>query len=167
METFKVIEGCETYSVSDFGNMKNNTTGYILKNSIESAGYGLVVLMHNKKKHYFKTHRLVATSFIENPEGKLCIDHINNDKMDNNVNNLRWTTHTENCQNRKINKNNTSSVKGVSYDKKTNKWQAYIYIDGLKIYLGKFTNLEDAKQARMIRANQAFGIYTNACEKII
>ena len=167
METFKVIKGCETYSVSDFGNVKNNTTGRILKKCVESAGYCLVVLMHNKKKHYYKTHRLVANSFIENPEGKLCIDHINNDKLDNNAMNLRWTTHTENCQNRTIRKDNTSGVKGVIWNKVNKNWQSNITIDGIFINLGSFNNLEDAKQARITRANQAFGIYTNSCEKII
>ena len=61
----------------------------------------------------------------------------------------------------------SSGVKGVSWDKDTNKWRARIKIDGIQIHLGLFTNLEDAKETRMIKANQAFGVFTNACEKII
>ena len=81
--------------------------------------------------------------------------------------NLRWTTHTENFQNRTIRKDNTSGVKGVIWNKVNKNWQSNITIDGIFINLGSFNNLEDAKQARITRANQAFGIYTNSCEKII
>ena len=62
---------------------------------------------------------------------------------------------------------NTSGVKGVAWSKNAKQWKAQIMIDGIYIYLGLFTNIEDAKRARMIRANQAFGVFTNACEKII
>jgi len=61
-------------------------------------------------------------------------------------------------------KDNTSNVKGVSYHKKHKKWQASITIDGIRIHLGYFSNIEDAKQARVDRANEAFGVYTNQCE---
>ena len=166
METFKIMEGFENYSVSDHGNVKNNKTARIMKQTIQH-GYHSVALTTGANKFNRKVHILVLNAFLNNLENKPCVDHIDNDKSNNNISNLRWKTHTENCQNRKINKNNTSSVKGVSYDKKNKKWQATISIDGLKIHLGKFTNLEDAKQARMIRANQAFGVFTNACEKII
>ena len=166
METFRIIEGFENYSVSDHGNVKNNKTARIMKQTIQH-GYHSVALTTGATKFNRKVHSLVLNAFLNNLENKRCVDHIDNDKSNNNISNLRWTTHTENCQNRKINKNNTSSVKGVSYDKTTKKWQANISIDGLQIHLGKFTNLEDAKQARMIKANQVFGIYTNACEKII
>ena len=112
-------------------------------------------------------HILVANAFIANPDGKACVDHIDNIKSNNNINNLRWATNSENQHNKSMSKNNTSGVKGVVWHKGKAKWQSQIMIDGMQIYLGLFTNIEDAKQARMIRANQAFGIYTNACEKII
>ncbi len=72
----------------------------------------------------------------------------------------------DNQQNRSMMKTNISGTKCVSYDKTTKQWQAYICIHGVRIALGKFTNIEDAKQARMIRENQEFGIFTHSCEKI-
>ena len=109
----------------------------------------------------------MAIAFIPNADGKSCVDHIDNDKSNNNIANLRWATHSENNPNRTMMSNNTSGVKGVSWDKDTNKWRSQINIDGININLGRFVHLEDAKQARITRANQAFGVFTNACEKII
>ena len=62
---------------------------------------------------------------------------------------------------------NTSGVKGVAWSKNAKQWRAQITIDGIYIYLGSFTNLEDEKQARITRANEAFGVLANSCEKII
>ena len=167
METYKVIKGFEGYSVSDHGNVKNNKTGRILKNCPNGRGYENVHLCKDQKRSTITVHRLVALSFLPNLDAKPMVDHIDNNILNNNYLNLRWSTCIQNGQNRQLNKNSKTGQKGVSYDKTTKKWQAYIYIDGLKIHLGSFTNLEDAKQARITKANQAFGVFTNACEKII
>ena len=65
-----------------------------------------------------------------------------------------------------MHKNSTSGVKGVSFHTGNNKWCAYIRIYGILIHLGSYDNLEDAKQARIKRANESFGVFTNKCEKI-
>ncbi len=75
--------------------------------------------------------------------------------------NLRWATPTENTQNSSKSKKNTSDVKGVVWDKSRNKWKAHVSIDGIFINLGRFDNIEDAKNVRITRANEAFGIFTN------
>ena len=167
METYKLIEGFENYSVSNLGNVKNNKTGRVKVATVYKCGYIRVFMLMNKQKYATTAHILVAKAFIENPENKPCVDHIDNDKSNNNVNNLRWATLSENQHNRSVNKNSSSNAKGVSYHKLSQKWVAYINIDGIRINLGSFTNIEDAKQARIIKANQSFGIYTNSCEKII
>ena len=167
METYKVIEGFMDYSVSDHGNVKNNKTGKIIKLSVQTDGYIRIGLRLNKVEYKKRVHTLVASAFILNPDAKKCVDHINNDKTNNNISNLRWATYVQNGMNKSMHKNNTSGVRGVYFSKSDKKWRAQISIDGIPIYLGLFTDLEDAKQARMIRANQAFGVFTNACEKII
>ena len=167
METYKVIEGFEDYSVSDHGNVKTNSTGLIKKVKANGAGY-IQVGLNTNNKHYKKyAHVLVASTFILNPESKSFVDHIDNCKANNNITNLRWATPTENARNSSKSKRNTSHVKGVVWDKNRNKWKASISIDGIVINLGRFDKKEDATQARISRANEAFGIYTNACEKII
>jgi hypothetical protein len=94
------------------------------------------------------------------------VDHIDNDKTNNNISNLRFATSKENSQNSKLRSNNTSGHKGIYFNKRAKKWRAHIQIDGININIGYFDNLEDAKIARINRANQAFGVYTNACEKL-
>ena len=167
METYKVVKGFENYSVSDFGNVKNNTTRKILKNCPNVHGYEQVQLWKDQKRSTLKVHRLVALSFLPNLDAKPMVDHIDNNILNNNVFNLRWATRVQNGQNRILNKNSKTGQKGVSFNKKMNKYQAFIQVDGILVHLGYFTNLEDATQARIIKANQAFGFFTNACEKII
>ena len=167
METYKIIEGFENYSVSDHGNVKNNKTGRIKKVKPTIKGYIHVGMTINKMKYQKMIHVLVALAFIDNPENKPFVDHIDNCKTNNNIANLRWATSVQNSQNKSMMSNNTSGVKGVVWDKHTKKWKAQIMIDGVCVYLGSFYNIEDAKQVRITKANQVFGVFTHSSEKII
>jgi len=164
-EEFKTIKNFDNYLISNFGNVKNKKTNRILKPCINSKGYFDVILRKYNKNYHKVIHRLIGESFIENPYNKLCIDHIDNNKLNNNVDNLRWCTSQENSQNSKLSSKNTSGYKGVYFNKPYNKWMSYINIDGIKINLGYYENIEDAKQARIKKANEVFGVYINVCEK--
>lgn len=164
-EIWKAINGYDNYEVSTFGRVQNTETNKILKNSINGDGYYLVWLNENGKRKNFKVNRLVAIAFIKNPDNKPCVDHINNVRTDNHIKNLRWATNKENSRNASLSKNNTSGIKGVSWHKRIKKWYAHIVIDGISVHLGYFDDLEDAKQARIKKVNNAFGIYTNSCEQ--
>lgn len=164
-ERWIVIEDYDRYSVSSFGCVRNDATGRILKGQLDTpAGYYQVWLWKNGEKKNMLIRRLVANAFIDNPTGKRCVDHSDNNIKNNNLTNLRYATHKENMQNASMNKNNTSGVKGVSFDKDKKKWRACITIDRIQIHIGYFFNLEDAKKARIDRANLAFGVYKNKCE---
>ena len=144
MEEFKNIKGFENYSVSNFGNVINNKTGRVLKPRIDnSIGYYYVILCSDGNRYNKRIHKLVAEYFIANPYNKQCVDHIDNDRLNNNVSNLRWATLKENQMNRQINSNNSSNHKGVTFDKQSNKWMAYIDINGKQQYLGRFDKIED------------------------
>ena len=167
VETYKKIDGIENYSVSDHGNVRNEKTGKNLKGSYNDQGYIRVCLNNNKIKHHKYIHKLVAEAFLLNPENKKCVDHIDNNKQNNHLINLRFATAKENGQNRSINKNNTSGTKGVSWNKKAMKWTAQIKINGKTINLGSFINKADAINIRIQRAKDEFGEYINKCELVI
>jgi hypothetical protein len=164
MEEYRKIKGFENYEVSNIGNVRNVETGRILKQSTDKKGYKKLGLRKDNVKYTSRVHRLVAEAFIPNPNNKQFVDHIDN--KSNNVNNLRWATSCENMHNRITNKNNTSTIKGVSFDNKCRKWYAYISFGGRKITIGYFDNLEDAKLARQKKAAELFGVFTNHIEKI-
>jgi hypothetical protein len=163
-EIWKQIENYENYSVSSLGQVRNDDTKKILKGCKNRDGRFHVDCCKNGIIKRFQIHRLVALAFIENPEGKLEIDHIDNNPSNNRVENLRWSTREENSRNTRIRSNNTSGVKGVCWDKSREKWSAEIKIDGIKVHIGRFNTIEEATLARQTRANQAFGVFTNACE---
>jgi len=88
------------------------------------------------------------------------IDHINGDRADNRIVNLREVTHQENCKNQKMRRNNTSGVMGVGWYKPRAKWRALISVDGKYIHLGDFDSIEDAAAARA-KAEIEHGFHTN------
>lgn len=166
MEEYRPIDDYPNYAVSNLGNVKNIRTGRILRYGLNSSGYKVIDLYNNGKSKTQQIHKLVGKAFLPNPENKPCIDHKNNNKLDNRLENLRFATLQENSRNCKISSRNTSGIKGVNWHKKTKKWQASICIDGLLIHLGLYDSIEEAKQARIIKANQVFGNFVNECEKI-
>jgi hypothetical protein len=108
----------------------------------------------------FLAHRLAwLLHYGEWPEDQ--IDHINNVREDNRIENLREATHSQNQRNKSSHKESSSKYLGVSWHKATNKWQARIRVDGIQYHLGYFTVAEDAARAYDRSALKHFGIYAN------
>lgn len=78
------------------------------------------------------------------------IDHKNRDKADNRVDNLRDTTHQKNCENRALQANNKSGVRGVSWDSANAKWIVHIKQHRKQHFVGRFELLDQAAQARTL-----------------
>ena len=90
MEIWKNIECFEEYSVSNFGNIRNNKTGRILKPRKHTGGYMRIILCKDKKHYDRYIHRLVAQAFISNPNNLPEVNHKDEDKTNNCVENLEW-----------------------------------------------------------------------------
>lgn len=95
---WRIIDDYPTYSVSNAGEIKRNEQ--IVKLTPHSEGYQVITLRNEEgEKSVRYVHRIVALAFIPNPDNKRVVDHINNNRSDNRVENLRWTTQSENCIN--------------------------------------------------------------------
>ena len=90
MDFQKDIKGYEgLYLINKDGIIKSVRNNKIMKQTITKGGYFQIGLRKDGKQKFYRVHRLVAETFIANPEGKPEIDHIDRDKSNNNVNNLR------------------------------------------------------------------------------
>tara|TARA_R110000796_G_C14343767_1_gene410704 strand:- start:38 stop:520 length:483 start_codon:yes stop_codon:yes gene_type:complete len=108
------IKGYENYTISEEGEVYNKKYERYLKHSNNGKGYLFVNLCKDGKKKQYYIHRLIALHYIEKPEDKLEVDHIDRDKTNNSVNNLRWATKAEQARNR-----NAYSNTGYKYISKT------------------------------------------------
>jgi hypothetical protein len=170
MEEFRKITNYSNYSISDFGNIRNDKTNRILSPSLsgpENNKYLVVNLRNNDGVvKNVKIHKLVAQEFLEPIPNKILVDHIDNNTSNNRIENLRFCNCQENARNKRVYSNSTLECKGVSFFKKTNKYVAYIYVDRRKCHLGIYETFEEAKQDRKKYANFFFGDFTNRCEKL-
>ena len=118
-ELWKPIMGYEgRYEISNYGRVKvvqgrdHRPCSYIKKTSITKLGYEVTTLWDGERRYGWRIHQLVAIHFIPNPENKPCIDHIDTNKLNNRVDNLRWVTHHENNQNPLTLQHNSIATKG-------------------------------------------------------
>jgi hypothetical protein len=92
------------------------------------------------KAKCFKAHRLIF--FYHHGYLPECVDHIDGDKTNNKIENLRAATKEENCHNQKIRSTNTSGCKGVSWNRIQKKWQVALCKNYKSIYFGLYEDLE-------------------------
>jgi len=159
-EIWKDIPNYEGYyQISNLGKVKRlkrktirpkgfaNIEEIILKSGLAKSGYLTVSLTKDKKAKTHTMHQLVAITFLNH---KPCgydsvIDHIDNDKLNNKIDNLQITTVRHNSS--KDRKNTSSKYTGVCFVKRENKWSASIVINKKNVSLGQYKNEYDAHLA--------------------
>ena len=163
-EEWRSIDGFINYQVSNIGRVRNANTGRILKSAINERRYNTVILHGDNHRSTKMMHRLVAQEFLEKCNESQ-VDHINHDKLDNCVSNLRWVSNQQNSMNKTKTSSNTSSkYKGVSFDRKRNKWAVAIKINNKKKFLGYFVDEKDAARAYNNKAVELFEDYASINE---
>jgi hypothetical protein len=123
--------------------------------SVDGKGY----LFGRIDYHMYRAHRVAwAAYYGEWPVN--FIDHVDGDRKNNKIDNLRDVTHEQNCRNSAMRYTNTSGRIGISFDRRSSKWYAYIRVGGKMKNLGVFKARDDAIAARE-RAELEFGYHPN------
>jgi hypothetical protein len=133
---------------------RHRVKGGVLKQHLNSEGYYVVSLWKDRKRKLCRVHRLLAEHFIPNPENKRCIDHIDRNRQNNSLDNLRWATDKENCNNKnhdeyKVKKTNKLGIKNIHYCE-TNKYYKFKITRDKKQHVKYFQTLEEAIEYKSI-----------------
>jgi hypothetical protein len=143
MEEWKVISDYPNYSVSSFGNVRNDKTGKLLKIQPNHQNYCRVCLCKDGISKFISLHYLVFKHH-SNTEINDEIDHIDRNRLNNNISNLRIANRQLNSRNTNKRKGCSSNYKGVSYYKSRCKWIAKITINYKGHHLGCFQTEAEA-----------------------
>jgi len=149
MEKWNTIKGYESYEISNLGNVisyKRNQPK-LMKPSLGKRGYLSIGLTNNSFEKKYKVHQLVAMAFLNHkPNGvTIVVDHINNNKLDNRIENLQLISQHRNTI--KNSRKGTSKYVGVSWVTRDQKWNARITINGNYKSLGNYTDEFEAHLA--------------------
>ena len=143
------VQSYPNYRIDRDGTITNIKTGKVKASCINSqTGYKMVSLYHCGREKHESMHRLLATHFIPNPDGKPYVDHIDRNKLNNDLSNLRWVNGTEN----NLNGGGQDRENHCIYERKKN-GQFYLYKvivqrNNVCKYVGSAKTLEEAKTIR-------------------
>ena len=93
---YKVLDDYPLYEINEFGVVRNRNTHYVTSQRMNRNGYLYVQLLHEGKNHMCLVHRLVAETFIPNPDGLPLVNHIDECSVHNSVDNLEWISYKDN-----------------------------------------------------------------------
>lgn len=154
-EVWKPVTNFPNYSISNEGRIKNTKHNRLISQCFDKDGYCLASLSNNGESKLWRVHQLVAMTFIPNPENLPIPDHLDMNKSNNKVANLRWATYSQNAQNRPT--LGIVAYKGVSLIRSNDMFLSNIKDDGRNIYLGTFKTAEEAACAYDTKAREIYG----------
>jgi hypothetical protein len=129
--------------------------GQVAFETLDTPGY----YQGSVRKRLFKAHRVIW-AIVHGVWPEAFIDHINGNRLDNRLENLRVVSKTENARNQKRRYDNISGAPGVTWCKRTRRWRAKIGVNGRQRQLGSFTAVDEAIKARR-EAERNFGFHEN------
>ena len=124
---------------------------------VQKGGHTFYAVSYIKNNFGYLQQTLMHRYILGVYDPKIFVDHENGDGLCNIRRNIRKCSHSQNMQNRRIGKNNTSGITGVSWDKKRKKWRATIVLNNKKHHLGSFEHKKDAGSAYDTKAKELFG----------
>jgi hypothetical protein len=120
---------------------------------VKTAAYWIAAI----DKKYYTVQRIVYALHFSCDPGDNLVDHINRNRFDNRVSNLRLVNHHKNATNCGVFSHNTTGVRGVSYNKRDNVYYAQIKINQKTKHLGSFRSIEEAAKVRKEAEIKYFG----------
>lgn len=117
---------------------------------LDKAGYLRVTLYNGSSSRSKLLHNLLATAFLDKPKGATVVDHIDGNRVNNNLDNLRWVTQKENQLNRHkvVASSGATGVHHLQHSR-VNPWMACGKLDGKNVYLGIYPTKDRAIEARL------------------
>ena len=140
--------------INDQAEILSNHKAYVAK-----TGYKVIKL----NNYYYYVHRMVAELYLVNPNNDKVVDHINNDKLDNRVENLRWCSMSSNGKNKIV--KNPFGVSGIYKIPDKYKPDEYVFKSTIgyankQLVIGHYKQLEDAKKARIEKEIELYGKFS-------
>lgn len=151
LEVWKPVLGHEEYyDVSNFGNVKSKRSGKIIKPGITDRGYAQLSVSINGKRYTKNLNRVVAEAFF----GKIDVhvDHIDGNKLNNNITNLRPCNARENLL-----YHYKSKYPGAVLNRNKKRWRSYIRIKNKNKWLGTFDTQKEASDRYLLEAKNITG----------
>ena len=141
------VIGFPNYLIYSDGRVWSKYRNKFLKQSLDRCGYCRVNLRGDNKSKTLRVHRLIALHYIPLVEGKDFIDHKNNIRTDNRLENLRWVNHSENMINTPVHCNNKLGIKNINLTK-CDTYRVHIRRNKKRVYSKTFKTLDMAIIAR-------------------
>lgn len=143
-ENWKTIPMYPKYMASDLGNIRNGLTDKPIKQYVR-LGYCLFQLSHNGKSKAMFVHRAVISAFLG--DSPLVVDHIDNNKRNNKLENLRYCTQRDNITKyTETLTGRSSELTGVCWNKKAKRWMSSIKVNSKHKTLGYFESELEAHE---------------------
>jgi hypothetical protein len=149
----QVLDKLLTNFAYENGKLINICTNTEIKHKTNSNGY----FVANFGNTTYLYHRLIFL-FHHQTLSKM-IDHINHNKTDNRIENLRAATNTQNQQNANLRRDNASGIKNVHWHAKTSKWRVCLRVNKKKVWIGEFIDIELAELVATEARNKHHGVY--------